>query len=53
MIKHNFRKFKRQHFLSHVPRAQNYKYWFSKDEFDDKVKIVTPDVKMHHLKPNC
>lgn len=40
MIKHNFRKFKRQHFLSHVPRAQNYKYWSSKDEFDDEVKIV-------------
>ena len=40
MIKHNLRKFKRQHFLSHVPRAQNYKYWFSKDEFDNEVKIV-------------
>lgn len=40
MIKHNSRRFKRQHFLSSLSSARNYKYWFFKDEFDSEVKIV-------------
>lgn len=40
MIKHNFRKFKRQNFLSNLSCARDYRYWFSKDEFDAEKKIV-------------
>lgn len=40
MIKHNSRRFKRQNFLSCLPRARDYKYWFVKNEYDNEVKVV-------------
>lgn len=45
MIKHNSRRFKRQHFLSCLPRARDYKYWFVKNEYDNEVKVfkITAD----------